>query len=316
MNAPTHCWIFQASPQKYDINKYLLEIDDYIYWRAKQNSSQMRIGDIVYLWRGEMTGFPRGIIAMGIVHENPTKISNVHFPEKIRDDLWKTKINDNDLLVGIKLISNIRLTEDDGMITIDTIKNEPVINKMPIVTAPRQTNYLLNIEEYTKINELWNTNDKYAGSYIIRENERLDDKYIEAIKNRDDINATTKMQLINARLGQGIFRARVIFNEKKCRVTGVSDPKYLIASHIKPWVDSSNEEKLHGCNGLLLSPHIDYLFDRGMISFANNGDVLVSPKLDISILNAWSISDIKNVGTFNSKQIEFLDYHRMKKFQK
>ena len=54
--------------------------------------------------------------------------------------------------------------------------------------------------------------------------------------------------------------------EKRCRLTQVENPAHLRASHCKPWRDSNNDERLHGENGLLLTPSIDHLFDRGFIS--------------------------------------------------
>jgi putative restriction endonuclease len=59
--------------------------------------------------------------------------------------------------------------------------------------------------------------------------------------------------------------------ERCCRITGVNNLAHLRASHCKPWRDSNNEERLHGENGLLLTPTIDHLFDRGFISFENAG---------------------------------------------
>lgn len=138
----------------------------------------------------------------------------------------------------------------------------------------------------------------------------------EAIKGRTDIGATTKDQLVKSRRGQGVFKANVRLNEKGCRVTGVTDLQHLRASHIKPWKDSTDEEKLNGCNGLLLAPHIDHLFDKGLISFSDDGDLLLSPKLDRTILAKWGLSESINVGSFNPSQIAFLGYHRDAVFQK
>ena len=67
--------------------------------------------------------------------------------------------------------------------------------------------------------------------------------------------------------GGRVFKSNVRLNENKCRVTGITDQRLLIASHIKPWAVSSDKEKLDGCNGLLLSPR---LFERGLISFGND----------------------------------------------
>ena len=134
----------------------------------------------------------------------------------------------------------------------------------------------------------------------------------EALVGRTDIGPTTKSQLVKSRRGQGIFKTNVRLNERVCRITGVSDPKHLIASHIKPWSERSDEEKLNGCNGLLLAPHIDHLFDRGLISFSDSGDLLISKALDRNILAAWGINELINVGKFKPEQIFFLEHHRNK----
>ncbi len=81
-----------------------------------------------------------------------------------------------------------------------------------------------------------------------------------------------KIQLIKARRGQGLFKANVRLYETECRVTHVRSIKHLRASHIKPWKDSDDHEKIDGANGLLLAPHVDHLFDRGLISFSGEGN--------------------------------------------
>lgn len=124
-----------------------------------------------------------------------------------------------------------------------------------------------------------------------------------------------KIQLTKSRRGQGIFKANVRLIEDHCRITGVSNIKHLRASHIKPWAASDNHEKLDGFNGLLLSPHVDHLFDRGFISFRDTGEILVSKELNPKVLNQWSIRSTQNVGEFKSGQCEYLDYHREIVFQ-
>lgn len=131
----------------------------------------------------------------------------------------------------------------------------------------------------------------------------------EAIVGRTDIGPTMKEQLVKSRRGQGLFKINVRRNEKMCRVTGVTDPRNLRASHIKPWKDCTDPEKLNGCNGLMLAPHVDHLFDKGMISFADNGDLIISPLLDRKILACWAIPEVLNVGSLH-KQASFLAYHR------
>lgn len=119
-----------------------------------------------------------------------------------------------------------------------------------------------------------------------------------------------KIQIVMARRGQGVFKANVRLIEKQCRVTGVSNIKHLRASHIKPWRHSNDSEKLDGFNGLLLSPHIDHLFDKGFITFEDNGSLYVSKSLNPKVLSQWKIADIRNVGPFRDEQHYFLKYHR------
>ncbi|WP_054947167.1 HNH endonuclease [Novosphingobium sp. KN65.2] len=146
-------------------------------------------------------------------------------------------------------------------------------------------------------------------------NEIADEQEQRALQGRTDITATQKQQLVLARRGQGRFKANVRLNEKRCRLTGVSDPHFLIASHIKPWRHCSDQEKLDGCNGLLLSPHVDRLFDRGLISFEDNGTVLKSSHLPAEVWSSWGLDDAKNVGPFKAAQSAYLAIHRSAYFK-
>jgi putative restriction endonuclease len=91
------------------------------------------------------------------------------------------------------------------------------------------------------------------------------------------IPTTEREALIVARRGQGLFKERVMQIERACRITGVDNLVHLRASHCKPWRDSDNSERLDGQNGLLLTPSIDHLFDRGFISFGGDGALIISP---------------------------------------
>lgn len=130
------------------------------------------------------------------------------------------------------------------------------------------------------------------------------------IAGKTDIGETVKEQIVKIRRGQAQFKLNVTHNEKKCRITGVDNIQHLRASHMKPWKDCTDQERLNGCNGLLLAPHIDHLFDQGFISFENNGDLLVSKALDSGILAMWGIDKVQNVGAFHPEQQTFLTYHR------
>ncbi len=94
------------------------------------------------------------------------------------------------------------------------------------------------------------------------------------------VKETEKEGLLLARVGQGAFRKKLISRWGNCSVMGCGPETALVASHIVSWrACETNEERLDVNNGLLLSPNLDKLFDRRLISFSNNGALLVSPDL-------------------------------------
>jgi predicted restriction endonuclease len=100
--------------------------------------------------------------------------------------------------------------------------------------------------------------------------------------------------------------------ERACRITGVARPEHLRASHCKPWRDATNEERLDGENGLLLTPNADHLFDRGFIGFEANGDLIISPVThkDSLLRLGLDADQKKNVGRFSEGQQRYLEFHR------
>ena len=126
------------------------------------------------------------------------------------------------------------------------------------------------------------------------------------------IPETTRQAIVLARRGQGLFKRNVQRIETMCRVTRVDRVEHLRASHCKPWRDASNTERLDGKNGLLLTPDVDHLFDRGFISFEDDGKVLVSPVVHRESLQRMGLGDAlrMNVGTFSSDQRAYLAFHR------
>ncbi len=136
-----------------------------------------------------------------------------------------------------------------------------------------------------------------------------------AIQNRTDIDATEKYQLVRSRVGQGQYRKNLERHEVGCRITGISDVRFLTASHIKPWAKSNDFEKLDGNNGLLLSPHIDRLFDRGYISFEDSGALILSPLLPSEVIDAWGLSNEVKEKPLSGKQSFYMSFHRSEIFR-
>lgn len=123
---------------------------------------------------------------------------------------------------------------------------------------------------------------------------------------------TEKQAIVMARRGQGLFKQRVMLLERACRITGVNREEHLRASHCKPWRDANNEERLDGENGLLLTPSMDHLFDRGFIGFDERGETIISPVAHKESLLRMGLDPHKppNVGSFSSGQRKYLEFHR------
>lgn len=136
------------------------------------------------------------------------------------------------------------------------------------------------------------------------------------IQQRTDIDLPTKQTLIRARRGQGRFRKNLEGVETGCRLTGLIDRRHLRAHHVKPWCVCNDREKLDPANGLLLSPHFEHLFERGYISFADDGELLVSKSLNPVVLSAWAFASPFKKKPFNAAQCVYLNYHRRSVFDR
>lgn len=132
------------------------------------------------------------------------------------------------------------------------------------------------------------------------------------VKTDASLAETEKEAIVLARRGQGLFKKRVMLIERSCRITGVNREEHLRASHCKPWRDATNEERLDGENGLLLTPSMDHLFDRGFIGFEDSGKTIISPVAhkDSLVRMGLDPGNPPNVGSFSSGQRQYLEFHR------
>lgn len=139
---------------------------------------------------------------------------------------------------------------------------------------------------------------------------------LKEVQTNATLSETDRQAIVLARRGQGLFKQRVQRIERACRITGVNREEHLRASHCKPWRDATNDERLDGENGLLLTPTMDHLFDRGFIGFEDSGRVIVSPVAHQESLRKMGIdpSSPPTVGKFSAGQRDYLEYHRANVF--
>lgn len=121
---------------------------------------------------------------------------------------------------------------------------------------------------------------------------------------------TERSGLVTSRVGQGAYRKRIIHRwEYKCAVTNFNKLDILIASHIVPWAQSNDMERLDVHNGILLSPTYDALFDKHLITFDNKGKIILSDKIEQSAYQKIGVTGIERIHELSQYNVSYLDRH-------
>lgn len=144
---------------------------------------------------------------------------------------------------------------------------------------------------------------------VLCELERLDiDVENKTIEEINEVGEVIE-RVVKARKNQNKFREALFKKESKCKICGLAYKELLIASHIKPWSKSTPEEKLNPFNGFLLCPNHDSLFDKHLISFKDNGEIIISKRLSEKEQELLNINKdiVINIEEGNKK---FLKEHR------
>lgn len=123
------------------------------------------------------------------------------------------------------------------------------------------------------------------------------------------LEGANKEAVIKQRVNQDIFRKRLLRRYAKCCLCDISNKDLLIASHIKPWASSLPNEKLDADNGFLFCPNHDKIFDKGLITFDDNGLIMISSKLTSEEIKSLNISKITRID-IHSGNIKYLKFHR------
>ena len=202
-------------------------------------------------------------------------------------------------------ISWLRFIAKEGIrIGRDMDDNDTIINHLEKNKSKRSIYLNENNNDYSDFKAALN---KYR-KFIATKSDLIDD--IEAIIKDEIIPKTEKKRLISARIGQGNYREELINLWKKCAVSECEMTDVLIASHIKPWRKSTNKERLDRYNGLLLLPNYDKLFDKGLISFEDNGKIIISPLIKEEEYKVLGISPNDELFKVYDENKPYLEEHR------
>ena len=151
--------------------------------------------------------------------------------------------------------------------------------------------------------------DKKIEGYKLKDEYYNNAKEVEDKIEKLNLQGIDKEAVVKIRVNQGIFKEQLLCRYSHCCLCNVTQKDFLIASHIKPWKDSDENERLDIDNGLLLCPNHDKAFDRGYISFDDNGLIIISDELDDInrvFLNLRQDMSIK----LTDGNREYLKYHR------
>jgi predicted restriction endonuclease len=129
------------------------------------------------------------------------------------------------------------------------------------------------------------------------------------------LSITQKLSLVQARRGQDKFREKLVRLWSTCAVTSCSELTFLRASHIKPWKEADNQERLDPFNGLLLSPNLDVALDKGLITFEDDGRIRISKQLALRDRKLLGLNLSLRLRSVDPRHLPYLQYHRKYRFK-
>ena len=179
---------------------------------------------------------------------------------------------------------------------------------------------LVDVNYYRNLDD--NGNERQSFQFVLvsvsnaKISHSLDDIASDEAGTPSKPNETERRGLVTSRVGQGYYRNQILSRwGSKCAVTGLSITTVLIASHIHPWKDATDEERLDVGNGILLSPNLDALFDKHLISFEDNGSILISELLNESERNVLGIAGL-SLSMVYDDMTQYLALHRVVFYEK
>jgi hypothetical protein len=241
-----------------------------------------------------------------------------------------------DWMVNINILAestaNIYIRQIE-LISEELINTGEIMENIYSINDSNEVNEVLNIflsnSERKKKNDSGNNQKSSALSkyseyllYLAKKEKIKYDLYVDEIDNEinkieynlDKIENTERLTIINSRIGQSEYRQGLLKRYKKCQLCEINIQELLIASHIKPWSESTKLEQLDLNNGLLLCCLHDKLFDLGFISFNEYGEIVVSNSINNTLYNDLNILSGKRIN-INDKTKEYLIWHKVHKFR-
>lgn len=173
-----------------------------------------------------------------------------------------------------------------------------------------------NRDIYTKPNDIVNFKSalrkflKFRQSDYVKSQEETILSEVNKVESDTTLSTTEREAIVKARVGQGKFRDELIRYWHGCSISTFSHYDLLIASHIMPWKDADNQQRLDVFNGLLLLPNYDKLFDKGYISFDDEGRIIYSRYIDASDRILLNMDNNVRLLKIQDEHKSYLRFHR------
>lgn len=274
-------WLRSANYKLYNHEK-AFEENKFIDW--SQGNNKYKTGDIVFIYAAKP--FQK------IMYKTRVEKINLKFEETIDDKKYFTKYGENKEVNKDKLYLRLKLIQkfSDDRLNLDFLKKNGLKNA-PQGPQRIKEELLMYLKDIIGENQLQEIETK--------EIKNLEKEYTG--KNKDAI--------LKVRVGQGLFKQRLLGKDCSCKICGLRSKEFLIASHIKPWSKSNKEEKVDIENGFLLCPNHDALFDKGYISFEDTGKIIISSQLSKESEIKLNINSNVKID-LSDKNKKYLRYHR------
>lgn len=192
----------------------------------------------------------------------------------------RTESTLNDCLKSV----GIRFEKDTPMVykNLKLVEWKKTMPKLADWSNQRVLDFCLWLRRENKITN----KEELCNNAVIEEVEKIEEE-ISFL----NVDGASKKAIVNVRINQGKFRGDLLKRYNRCCLCGMENSELLIASHIKPWAESEPEEKLDIDNGFLMCPNHDRIFDKGYITFDDDGKIIISNRLkesDRELLNVDS----------------------------
>lgn len=294
-------WPYGGSPYSLKYYPQMQAGDKIIFWMGdgayQQDWGIIGFGVIDRIKNHKNIRFNQYILHMTYVPSIPITPYRSHHPQETENTAFLKNIFEIEFRPLSKVFKQLRYRDTISIVTIEELRKD-------------QYEAVLNRAEKFPNVIIYEATEEEKNGYTLANNEEIGLlEHINTVLNNPELDKTIKERLQFSRIGQERFRkALIVYWKGRCAITGVQDIRILRASHIKPWRVCNNFERLDVFNGLLLIPNLDAVLDQGLITFDEQGKIIIPPCFQEQA-NILGINKNMRI-SLDERHQKYLDYHR------